>query len=55
MAKRRITQHKRFVPNGTHLNSAFGGTSFMLKTLNLTPYNSTLKIYEKFTKRNEQL
>ena len=28
-----ITQHKRFVPFGTHQNSAFGGTSFMLGTL----------------------
>jgi len=33
MAKRRITQHKRFVPYGTHPNSAFGGTSFTLGTL----------------------
>jgi len=32
-AKRRITQHKRFVPYGTHPNSVFGGTSFMLRTL----------------------
>jgi hypothetical protein len=31
--RRRITQHKRFVPYSTHPNSAFGGTSFMLKTL----------------------
>ncbi len=31
--RRRITQHKRFVPYGTHPNSAFGGTSFMLETL----------------------
>ncbi len=29
----RITQHKRFVPYGTHLNPTFGGTSFMLGTL----------------------
>jgi hypothetical protein len=29
----RLTQHKRFVPYGTHPNSAFGGTSFMLRTL----------------------
>jgi hypothetical protein len=33
MAKRRITQHKRFVPNGTHPNFCFGGTSFMLESL----------------------
>jgi len=31
--QQRITQHKRFVPYGTHPNSAFGGTSFMLKPL----------------------
>ena len=29
----RLTQHKRFVPYGTHPNSAFGGISFMLRTL----------------------
>jgi len=28
-----LTQHKRFVPYGTHPNSAFGRTSFMLGTL----------------------
>jgi len=28
-----LTQHKRFVSYGTHPNSAFGGTSFMLGTL----------------------
>ena len=28
-----ITQHKRFVPYGTHLNSTFGGTSFMPITI----------------------
>jgi len=33
MGQQRITQHKRFVPYGTHPNSAFGGTSFMLETL----------------------
>lgn len=33
-ANRRITQHKRFVSFGTYLNSAFGGTSFMLEPLN---------------------
>jgi hypothetical protein len=31
--ERRITQHKRFVPYGTHPNSAFGGTSFMLEPI----------------------
>jgi hypothetical protein len=31
--QQRITQHKRFVPFGTHPNSAIGGTSFMLGTL----------------------
>ena len=31
--QQRITQHKRFVPNGTHPNFAFGETSFMLGTL----------------------
>jgi len=33
MAKRRLTQHKRFVPNGTHQNFCFAKTSFMLGTL----------------------
>jgi len=28
-----ITQHKRFVPNGTQPNFCFAKTSFMLKTL----------------------
>ncbi len=28
-----ITQHKRFVPYGTHPNFAFSGTSFMLEWL----------------------
>jgi hypothetical protein len=28
-----ITQHKRFVPYGTHPNPAIGETSFMLETL----------------------
>ena len=28
-----ITQHKRFVPNGTHTNPDFVGTSFMLGPL----------------------
>jgi len=26
----RLTQHKRLVPDGTHPDPAFGGTSFML-------------------------
>ena len=30
---RRITQHKRFVPDGTHPNFCFAKTSFMLETL----------------------
>ena len=30
---RRITQHKRFVPYGTHPNFGFAETSFMLGTL----------------------
>ena len=30
---RRITQHKRFVPYGTHPNFYFAKTSFMLETL----------------------
>jgi len=30
---RRITQHKRFVPYGTHLNFCFAETSFILGTL----------------------
>ena len=30
---RRITQHKRFVPYGTHPNFCFAKTSFMLGTL----------------------
>ena len=29
--KLRLTQHKRFVPYGTHPNPAFSGTSFMLE------------------------
>jgi len=29
----RLTQHKRFVPNGTHSNFCFAKTSFMLETL----------------------
>jgi len=33
-AKQRITQHKRFVPYGTHPNFCFAKTSFMLETLN---------------------
>jgi len=28
-----ITQHKRFVPYGTHPNFCFAKTSFMLRTL----------------------
>ena len=32
-AKRRITQHKRFVPDGTHLNFCIAKTSFMLEPL----------------------
>ena len=31
--RRRITQHKRFVPFGTHPNFGFAKTSFMLETL----------------------
>lgn len=30
---RRITQHKKFMPNGTHPNFCFAKTSFMLVTL----------------------
>lgn len=34
MRQLRLTQHKRFVPDGTHPNpSLMLGTSFMLKTL----------------------
>jgi len=33
----RLTQHKRFVPDGTHPNPAVGGTSFMLEPLYQTP------------------
>ena len=33
MSQQCITQHKRFVPYGTHPNSAYGGTSFMLGPL----------------------
>ena len=29
----RLTQHKKFVPNGTHPNFCFAKTSFMLETL----------------------
>jgi hypothetical protein len=31
--RQRITQHKRFVPNGTHPNFCFAKTSYMLGTL----------------------
>ena len=31
--QQRITQHKRFVPYGTHPNFCFTKTSFMLGTL----------------------
>ncbi len=30
-----ITQHKRFVPDGTHPNFCFAKTSFMLGTLSV--------------------
>lgn len=33
MAALPVTQHKRFVPNGTHPNFCFAKTSFMLGTL----------------------
>jgi hypothetical protein len=33
LRQQRITQHKRFVPNGTHPNFCFAKTSFMLGTL----------------------
>lgn len=33
----RLTQHKRFVPDGTHPNPAFSGTSFMLEPLSEIP------------------
>ena len=32
-ASHRLTQHKRFVPYGTHPNFCFAKTSFMLETL----------------------
>ena len=38
-----ITQHRRFVPYGTHPNSAFGETSFTLGTLYEMHHNSLLK------------
>ena len=31
--QRRLTQHKRFVPYGTHPNFCYAKTSFMLETL----------------------
>jgi len=31
--RRRLTQHKRFVPDGTPPNFCFAKTSFMLETL----------------------
>jgi hypothetical protein len=37
MAKRHITQHKRFVPYGTHSNFCFAKTSFMLEMLYAEP------------------
>jgi hypothetical protein len=46
-----ITQHKRFVPEGTHPNFCFAKTSFMLRTLyairlgGLTKDLKTDKIY----------
>ena len=33
LAEQHITQHKRFVPYGTHPNFCFAKTSFMLGTL----------------------
>ena len=33
LGRQRITQHKRFVPNGTHPNFCFEKTSFMLEPL----------------------
>jgi len=39
----RLTQHKRFVPFGTHPNFAFGKTSFMLE-----PLGDTRKKKERF-------
>jgi len=41
--QQRITQHKRFVPYGTHSNSAFDGTSFMLLCYMKLP----VEIYEE--------
>ncbi len=35
--ERRITQHKRFVPYGTHLNFCLAKNSFILGTLGEMP------------------
>ena len=35
--QRRLTQHKRFVPYGTHQNFRFAKTSFMPETLGGMP------------------
>jgi len=52
---RRITQHKRFVPYGTHPNSAFGGTSFMLETLAVMLKRKQNYKIDNMTLKNEQL
>ena len=44
-----ITQHKRFVPNSTHLNFCFAKTSFMLGT----SYEMAVE-YESMTKLSEE-
>jgi len=49
----RLTQHKRFVPYSTYPNSAFGGTSLMLRTLYATtePALETFRILKKEMKK----
>ena len=47
----RLTQHKRFVPNGTHPNFCFAKTSFMLGTLCEMPPHKKDKDKEKSYKK----
>jgi len=52
----RIIQHKRFVPGGTHPNSAFGGTSFMLETLyEMLTSEQNMKVHTKTNKRRKSV
>jgi len=48
MRQQQITQHKRFVPYGTHPNFCFAKTSFMLEPL------GDISIGDQVEKRNPQ-